>query len=410
MTHTPQDAPAPAAEHAWSPLYFLAALGAGGLAVTFFMYLMFWVPHPGQPVPVFEDILAYATTAGAPGQALVGLAVTGIAVFAALHIKLLVWNLRKLAAFQRSEAYATLHTTNAESQLKGVPLTLAMAVNVGFILGLVFVPGLWGIVEYLFPLAILAFVAIGVFAFRLLGRFLGRILAEGGFDTRANTSFAQLLPAFALAMVGVGLAAPAAMSEVPWIVGTSLALSTFFTVAALLISAVMLTLAIVSMVQHGTAPEAAPTLMILVPIVTVLGIAWMRTSHGLHTTLDVHGDAGATFMTLTKFLSVQILFAALGLLVMARQGYAKRFLSLEGKRSAGSYALVCPGVALSVMGHFWVNKGLVGAGLVEQFSLAYWAFTAPALGLQVAMIALVWHLHRLHFARPRAPQTAAVPA
>ena len=33
----------------YSPLYFLAALGAGGLMVTFFMYLMFWVPHPGRP-------------------------------------------------------------------------------------------------------------------------------------------------------------------------------------------------------------------------------------------------------------------------------------------------------------------------------------------------------------------------
>ena len=400
----------PAAEQAWSPLYFLAALGAGGLTVTFFMYLMFWVPHPGQPVPVFEDILAYFTAAGALGKGMVSLAVAGIAVFAVLHIRLLVWNLRKLSEFKRSQAYIDLHKTNAESQLKGVPLTLAMAVNVGFILGLVFVPGLWNIVEYLFPLAMIAFVAIGVFAFRLLGRFFGRVFSEGGFDTHGNTSFAQLLPAFALSMVGVGLAAPSAMSTTPWIVGTSLALATFFTVAAVLIAAVMLTLAVVSLVQHGTSAEAAPTLMILVPIVTVIGIAWMRMSHGLHTTLDVHGDAGATFMTLTKFLSVQILFAALGLLVMARQGYAKRFLSLEGKRSAGSYALVCPGVALSVMGHFWVNKGLVASGLIAKFGVAYWAFTAPALALQLAMIVLVWRLHRMHFATPAEPTGAAVPA
>ena len=43
---------------AYSPLYFLAALGLGGLAVSFFMWLMFWVPHPGKPVPTFEDIAA----------------------------------------------------------------------------------------------------------------------------------------------------------------------------------------------------------------------------------------------------------------------------------------------------------------------------------------------------------------
>ncbi len=40
----------------YSPLYFLASLGAGGLTVTFFMFLFFWVPHPNQPVPIFEDI------------------------------------------------------------------------------------------------------------------------------------------------------------------------------------------------------------------------------------------------------------------------------------------------------------------------------------------------------------------
>ena len=50
----------------YSPLYFLASVGAGGLAVTFFMYLMFWVPHPGRPVPIFEDIIAAFATGALP--------------------------------------------------------------------------------------------------------------------------------------------------------------------------------------------------------------------------------------------------------------------------------------------------------------------------------------------------------
>jgi len=29
----------------YSPLYFLGSVGAGGLTITFFMYLMFWVSH-----------------------------------------------------------------------------------------------------------------------------------------------------------------------------------------------------------------------------------------------------------------------------------------------------------------------------------------------------------------------------
>jgi len=111
MSRTPLS---PAAE-TWSPLYFLAALGAGGLAVTFFMWLMFWVPHPGRPVPVFEDIVAFATGAGAAGQAMVALAVTAIAALAALHGALTVWNLRRLAAFVRTDAFDRLTRSNAET-------------------------------------------------------------------------------------------------------------------------------------------------------------------------------------------------------------------------------------------------------------------------------------------------------
>lgn len=45
-------------------------------------------------------------------------------------------------------------------------LALAMTVNVGFIVGLVFVPDLWAAVEYLFPLAMIAFALIGFIVLR----------------------------------------------------------------------------------------------------------------------------------------------------------------------------------------------------------------------------------------------------
>ena len=398
-----------AAERQYSPLYFLAALGAGGLTVTFFMYLMFWVPHPGRPVPIFEDIMSYFVGADLIGQVSVIAAVAGIAALTILHFKLLFWNIGQFKAYRKTAAYTALLASNAETQLLAVPLTLAMSVNAGFIVGLVFVPGLWTVVEYLFPLALIAFVAIGIYAFALLARFLGRVKAHGGFDMAANNSFAQMMPAFALGMVSVGAAAPSAMSQVPWVVGLSLTLSTFFATAAVLFGIVAIVLAISSMIQHGTAPEAAPTIMVVVPILTVLGITYLRQNHGLHTTFDVHSVAGETFMFLTTFLTIQILFALLGLLIMRRQNYAAKFLTKTGTRSAGSYALICPGVAGSVMIQFWVNKGLVATGLIAKFGVAYWAFTMPALILQFGMIYLVWKLHRLHFSRPQAG-AMAVPA
>ncbi|MBY6202868.1 hypothetical protein KUV65_15960 [Maritalea mobilis] len=391
----------------YSPLYFLASLGMGGLSVTFFMYLFFWVPHPGQPVPVFEDVWPVLTDGTLLQQAMVLIAWAGIAFFAFHNIKLLIFNLRKYAEFKRSEGFEAFAQSNAGSQVLAMPLALAMTVNVGFILGLTFVPGLWSIVEYMFPAAIVAFLAIGYIALRQLGHFIASRLHSGGFNCSANNSFAQMLPAFALSMIGVGLAAPAAMSTTVVTSGIGLVLSTFFITAAVLLALVVLVMSIRPMLEHGVNVEAAPTLMVVIPIMTVIGIALLRQGHGLHVNFDSHTTDAATMMTLTRLLSVQVLFGLFGLAVMSRVGYLARFVTGR-ETSAGSYALVCPGVALSVMTHFWLNKGLVAAGLVAQFSVAYWAISAVAVGFQIAMIVLVWMLATKHF-RPL-PQGAVAAA
>lgn len=391
----------------YSPTYFLASVGAGGLTVTFFMYLMFWIPHPTQPVPVFEDIARAFGGGYLPMQAAIIIAMTGIAVFAFLNIKSLVWNLKQLAQFKRTPAYEKLTSSNAESQLLAMPLAVAMTINVLFIVGLVFVPSLWVIVEYLFPLAMVAFILVGLYALHLIGRFLGRVLSAGGiFDVTAHNSFAQLLPAFALAMVAVGLSAPAAMSLSTTIVGASLILSTFFGTIAAIYAVIAAITAINSMLHYGTAKESGPTLLIIVPLMTVLGIMVLRQDHGLHVIFDGQTAPADTFMLLTKFLTVQVLFGLLGLTVLRAQGYSATFLTGD-KNSAGAYALICPGVALSVMAHFWINKGLVANGLVAKFSTGYWAFTAVAIAFQFAMIALMWHLNRRHFGQQ---PVAAMPA
>ena len=163
----------------YNPMYFLASLGAGGLSVTFFMWLMFWVPHPGRTVPVFEDILAAFQSGGPLKQAMIVGALAGIALFVVLNLKSLIWNLTRYSAWTRTDAFITFSKTNAQSQLMAMPLALAMSVNGLFIAGLVFVPGLWGIVEYLFPVALAAFILIAVLAFRLYGHFIARIKAAG---------------------------------------------------------------------------------------------------------------------------------------------------------------------------------------------------------------------------------------
>ena len=390
----------------YSPLYFLASLGAGGTAVTFFLWLYFWVPHPGQSVPVFEDISAALATGPLLQKAMIIAAMAGILFFAYHNIRLLIWNLRQLSRFKKTEAYRALSASNAQTQVTAMPLTIAMTINVGFVLGMVFVPGLWSVVEYLFPLAIIAFAATGVLALAQVGSFLGRVKTEGGFDWSANGSFAQMLPAFALSMVGVGLAAPGALSQVALTSGIAIMLATFFMMAALIIGIVALILGIHSMLSHGTAPEAAPTIMVVIPILTVLGILGMRVNHGLHVNFEDHSTAAQVLMFLTKTYSVQILFALIGIEMLRRVGYAKRFL-LGTENSAGAYALVCPAVAFGVMTQFWINAGLVQSGLVAKFSLAYWLLSLIAFATQGLAIWLVLHLNRRHFGRVAAQPVPA---
>jgi len=391
----------------YSPLYFLAALGNGGLVVTFFMWLLFWVPHEGRPVPNFEDISAALTSAETWHQAVIFGAMAGIAYFAASMIASLWWNVANYRRYRTSQQAGVLRSSNAQVQLLAMPLAFAMSINVGFIIGLVFVPGLWSVIEDLFPLALIAFLIVGAWSLRLAADFWGRILTAGGFDCSRNNSFAQLLPSFTFAMVGVGLAAPAAMSATPWVAAVSLFASTLFVAMAVVVGTINLILGVRAMMENGADPESAPTLWIVIPILTVLGIALMRQGHGLHAHFGAESAPSDTFLMLMRLFAVQLAFGLFGWLVLSRQNYMSRFV-FGSEASPGSYALVCPGVALVVMGQFLINKGLVGIGLIEKFDLAYWSLTGIALVLQLVTIWLVFTLNAKHLSRPSRPQ--AVPA
>lgn len=380
----------------WAPQYFLSSVGAGGLAVSFFLWLYMWVPHPGQQVPVFEDLARAWGTGNTLQQALIATALIAIAGLAFLNVKLLVWNLGRFTEFRRSPAYEKLRLTNGESQLATLPLAIAMTINVGFILGMVFVPGLWSVVEYLFPLAMAAFLATGILALKQLGRFYGRIFGKGGFDWAGNNSFAQVMPAFALGMVGVGLAASAALSANPVTSGTAIVLAIVFLVISALIATGAVLLGLASMLQHGTSAEAAPSLTIIVPLMTVLGILVLRVTHGLGEHFGAHAAPGDYVWMLSAFLGIQIAFLLFGAAVLRTQGYFGRFVT-GPEASPGSYGLVCPGVAFAVMMQFFINKGLVGAGLIEKFDATYWALSVVSVAAQLVAVWIVLLLQRKHF-------------
>ena len=380
----------------WSPLHFLAALGAGGMVVTFFMYLLFWVPHPGQPIPVYNDWVSHLQTASLAEQGLIILALVGILVFAWLHFSWLLLNLKHYRQFKVNGGVENIAGTNAHTQLMAMPLTYAMSINASFIIAAVFVPGLWDIIEWIFPVAMLVFVLLGIWASRIYLSFFGHVLQHGSFDNTTNNSLAQLLPSFAFVMIGVGLSAPAAMSHNEVVIGISYLLSLFFVTSALFLGLIKLIIGMNDMFKEGASRASLPTLWVVIPILTTAGIAITRLSHGLQT-LEL-GQGASNYILLMIIFSLQIMFTLMGLAVMQRMNYFQALLNRE-ENSPVAFALICPGVALVVMGHFVVNKVMVASGIISQFGVVYIGLSFSLIVLQLFTGWLLLRLARDHFVR-----------
>ena len=376
----------------YSPLYFLAALGNGGLAVAFFMFIMFMLPHKGYPIPVFEHIVAGLQ--GTPWQqGLVVFSLAGIIWFSIQHIRLLAWNISEYLGFRKTEAFEQLKTSNAEVQLMAIPLTYAMTINVMFILGGLFVPGLWSVVEYLFPFALAAFLAVGIYAGYIFLVFFTRVIAYGNFDCERNNSLSQMLSIFTFSMVAVGMSASGAMSHHPLSSGIGIILAVFFTAVAVTLGIIKIVLGFRSMLANGINYEASVSLWIIIPILTLIGITIYRISMGLSHNFHVGIHPWFHVIVFTMFLAIQVLFGLLGYSVMKQLGYFRDFISGENK-SVVTYAAICPGVAFVVLGNFFINNGLVNAAVIGKFSTAYFVLYAPLILVQLQTIIVMLKLNK----------------
>jgi hypothetical protein len=394
----------------YSPLYWLAALGNGGLSISFFIYLMFMTPHPDTPIPTFNSLQAQITSGNLPVTALILFVLAAVIFFAYRHYRLLIWNIREFFAFSKTEKYSQLRQGNSAVSLMAIPLTLAMSINVAFVLGALFVPNIWTVVEYLFPFALLGFLATGVLALNIFGSYFTHILTTGSFDCTRNNNLSQMIAIFAFAMVAVGFAASSAMSTVVLTAGLSTIGSIFFLSVAALLGVVKFVLGVRAMLEHGIDREGSASLWIIIPILTLVGITFIRLAHGLHHHFDMHFGSGFFLILTSGIISLQLIHGGLGYAVMKKLGYYSTYVDGEG-RTPGAYSLICPGVALVVFGMFFINSGLVGSGMLVKFSPAYFLMIAPLALVQIQTIRTMLKLDR-KLIRPEKPDSTAstVPA
>ena len=294
----------------------------------------------------------------------------------------MIWNTREFSLFTKADAYHKLRNSSAKISLMVVPLTMSMTVNVLFVNSSLLIPGLWEVIEYMFPLTMLAFVSIDVYSLLILGDYFVRMLLHKGYSFEQNNSLAPMASIFALSMIAAGLAAPAAMSHVREVIAIAIALFSFFATSAALLIVAMLVIGFHTMLTHGNRPEAAPSLWLMIPITTLLGITFMRTSHGMGEAFGGHTSSAEIYIVLMAIFSIQVIFGLIGFTVMKRLNYFKDFIYGD-KVHATTYALVCPGVALPVFGLFVVKFGLLGNTLISMWTPAHYLFLLPFLLIQL---------------------------
>ncbi len=378
----------------YSPLYFLASLGAGGMAVSFYIYLFFMVEHPSTPLATADQIFPLIAQKNAVSVAIL-VCFAMILYLAFLHFRLLFWNIREYQMFKQTPAFEQLKSSNGEVSLMAIPLTYAMTINVCFVLGATFLPGLWTVVEYLFPFALAGFFAVGIYAMRLFLEYATRLIVHKGFDFVNNNNLSQMIAIFAFAMIAVGLAAPGAMSHHKEISAIGLFLSVFFSSVSVSLIILKITLGFKSILEQGISREASVSLWIMIPILTLLGITFVRYTFGFAHNFDYTKDVSGAwlFLLTSSVISLQVMFGLLGYYTLKKLDYFKEFIFGDTK-SVGSYAIICPGVAFMVYGFFFVHLGLVLNQIVQQFSLAYFVTLLPFVSVQFITLRIMFRLNR----------------
>lgn len=379
----------------FTPICFLSSLGAGGLSVSFFMYLMFMIPHKGVPMTTFEFFYP-ALVKGDWLSFVSALSAIAILVFAYFHFTLLVWNIKQFNLYKRTPAYTQMRSSNAEVTLMAIPLTLSMSINVCFVLGALFVPKLWSVVEYLFPVALMGFGIAGYYALQLFIRYFSRLIIKGDFDFTSNNNLSQMISIFTFSMIAVGFAAPGAMSQYLAVNAIGIFAAIFFSMIALLLLFIKLIFGFNTILKQGISKEASPTLWIMIPILTLLGITYIRISFGLDHHFDQKLVSSSLFTFTSAILSLEVIFGIIGYKVMKEIGYFEEFVESEN-RSPVSFALICPGVALMVFGMFFIHFGLHANGVVEKNSLVYFIVMLPFVFIQYKTVRYFFKLKKKFF-------------
>lgn len=361
----------------FSPLLFLAALGAGGISVIPFAFFQYTVNFgkglvtrarmPFGELPFAQEILYY-------GLELV------MVVFAVTHVVLTIHLLGKLIPWLKTKEFKEFFNnplTNAGILAPFISLAMSMNVVIGPIR--YFIPFVAKNLQNMMLPALIG--AAVLWAALLLTEVkLLKISFVKSFDVN-KIHFGWLLHPFALGMVTVTLSGIAAISK-----NAEIAHTAFF---MLMVSGTMgvflLVVKMIAIFQSHFAmkglPEKQflPSFLIVIPNITLYAITAFRVGHYFEKQFHFHLDAYFVGVIVVAF-AFQTWYMLFGLVLL--KDYIKHNLFHEFHVS--QWGLVCPMVAYSILAAFTykvfvssiifeaVSLLFVGLGITLYGGLMYW--------------------------------------
>jgi tellurite resistance protein TehA-like permease len=340
----------------FSPLSFLASLGAGGIAVIPFAFLNYTYPHGKGLINMTH--ISYEVLSIWQGILFRVLEGTMI-FFSLLHIILSLFFAVQLFQWVKEKKYVALMKDPLMSSALLPPfISLVMTMNV--VIGPVryFIPSFSENLQLFMLPALLFWGGIWVFLMKLEIKLL-RISFETSFDVQ-KIHFGWLLHPFALGMATVTGTGIAALSTDASIAHIAAFLSLVSGTMGIFLLATKMTILFKSHFVAEQMPDKQffPSLLIVIPNITLYAISAFRFGHYLE---HHHGaEMGAFYMIVTTlsfaFETWYIAFGVSLLLPYFKKHFFKEF-------SLSQWGLVCPVVAYAVLGSFVYNTFIQSAFL-----------------------------------------------
>lgn len=330
----------------FNPLSFLAALGAGGIAVAPFVFFQYIVPH-GKGLTNLDQVLSHGTQSG--NTVFYGFLIAIMVIFGLLHLVLTGKLVSDIVAYKRTADFKNyIGDPQRNTSILAMFTSLGMTFNVFIGVIRFFTPALQQNFQALMLPALIAWAVLWLFLMRTEINIL-KSAFQKDFDL-SKLGFGWLLHPFALGMVTVAGTGIAAMAKDHTIANTAAFMTFISGSMGMFLLLVKLVSVFMSHFSMKGMPERQflPSFLIVIPITTLYAIALFRLGHFFEHQFDAHFDIYYKVVVTIPF-AFQTWYFAFGLSMLG--DYFKRDF-FKKEYYVTLWAFICPFVGYAVLGSF----------------------------------------------------------